>query len=72
MEAPERVQRYDKVVWETPAMDKLRREHCMCLHCAALRGCAVATELYGLCKGHGIALMVTRCAGWVRQEGSDI
>ena len=69
MEDPVQVTRYDKEVWCTPAMDMLRKEHCLCLHCAKMKPgqedhCKIATEFYEICKQHGNAFMMTRCEKW--------
>ena len=69
MEQPQKVERYSTKTWETPAMDTLRREHCMCLHCLKMKPgepdhCPVAQKLYEVCKNNGMAFMVTRCKHW--------
>ena len=72
MEEPQQVNRYGKIVWETHAMDILRREHCMCLHCLNLKiiphgasgNCYIADELYEICQKYGNTFMMTRCPQW--------
>ena len=70
MEQPKRVERYGKEIMETPAMDTLRREHCMCLHCARMKtfsyehSCPIAKEYYEICKKYGNAFIMTRCEHW--------
>lgn len=69
MEIPKKVERYGKEVFETEAMDILRREHCMCLHCGNMNPgqpghCKIATSFYEICKQHGSAFIMTRCDSW--------
>lgn len=69
MEKPRMELRYGIVVWETPAMDTLRREHCMCLHCKEMRPneeghCQIAAGFFEICKRHGNAFIMTRCDSW--------
>lgn len=69
MEKPQQEERYGKTVWLTPAMDTLRREHCMCLHCAEMRPgesshCNIAQSFFEICKAHGNAFIMTRCDSW--------
>jgi hypothetical protein len=70
MEAPKIVERHGQDVWETQAMDILRREHCMCLHCGRMKPgtpehCQLAQAFYEICKHQGNAFIMTRCALWV-------
>ena len=70
MEVPQQAERHDKMVWETPTMDALRHEHCMCLHCGALKpgtpeNCPIAQKFYEICKAHGNAFILTRCEDWI-------
>jgi hypothetical protein len=69
MEEPKQVTRFNQRVWETPAMDILRREHCMCLHCKHLtrisgKNCDIAEYIYTMCEQHGNAFIMTRCDTW--------
>jgi len=72
MEEPKREFRYGKWIWETPAMDMLRKEHCMCLHCLNLKiiphgasdNCPMADAFYEICKNHGNTFIMTRCENW--------
>ena len=69
MEAPVFKKRYGHNVYETPAMDTLRKEHCMCLHCKRMNPglpdhCPIAAAFYEICKCHGNAFMMTRCDSW--------
>ena len=70
MEKPVKVERYGQEVWETPAMDMLRKEHCMCLNCARMKpgekeNCKIAQKFYKICKKYGNAFMLTRCNSWL-------
>ncbi len=70
MEQPIRITRYGVEVWETPAMDAIRRENCMCHHCSRMNPdkpdhCEIAQSFYEICKQHGNALILTRCDSWV-------
>jgi len=70
MQQPVLVTRYDRKVWETPAMDAQRKEHCMCHHCGNMRPntpyhCPIAQAFYELCKVNGVAFIMTRCGSWV-------
>lgn len=73
MEEPKLVYKYGKSVWETPAMDILRKEHCMCLHCGKMKPgeedhCKIAQSFYKICKkqryANGNAFILTRCDSW--------
>lgn len=71
MEAPVKVHKYGQDVWETPAMDKIRTEHCMCHHCWKMKPgrpdhCRIAAAFYEICKVHGNAFIMTRCDSWER------
>ena len=70
MEKPRLTTRHDKDVYETPAMDILRKEHCMCLHCDNFKPntpehCEIAQAFYGICKVHGNAFIMTRCDSYI-------
>jgi len=70
MEKPVRVTKYGIEVWETPTMDAIRREHCMCHHCGNMKPgepdhCKIAAAFYEICKVHGTAFILTRCDEWV-------
>jgi hypothetical protein len=72
MEKPVYVERYGKLVWETPGMDIMRSEHCMCLHCSRMKigepdHCVVASKFFEICKMHGNAFILTRCDSWKEQ-----
>lgn len=69
MEEPVKVERYGKMVWETPAMDAQRKYHCMCLNCGKMKPgkddhCKIASAFYEICKEHGNAFILTRCDSW--------
>jgi hypothetical protein len=69
MEAPVQVEKYGKTVWETPFMDKMRNEHCMCLNCDKLKPgepdhCPIAQSFFEICQAHGNAMVMTRCDSW--------
>jgi hypothetical protein len=69
MEKPIFLARYGRLVFETPAMDALRKEHCMCLHCVKMKPglpdhCEIAAAFYEICKQHGNAFIMTRCDSW--------
>ena len=73
METPKRVERYGQEVWETPAMDMLRKEHCMCLNCGWCKPgekdhCKIAQKFYKICKKYGNAFILTRCISWIPKE----
>lgn len=63
----EHVERYGVQTLEDPIGDAIRRERCLCRHCARLQpeqpsNCPSAEVLYALCKTRGMAVSVTRCA----------
>jgi len=69
METPIQVNRYGTIVWETTEMDSIRKEHCMCHHCAKMKPgqedhCKIAAAFYEICKAHGTAFILTRCCDW--------
>jgi hypothetical protein len=69
MEKPVQVMRHNKLVWETPGMDIMRPEHCMCLHCDKLnlennKHCSIAERFYTICVENGNAFILTRCEYW--------
>lgn len=69
MEQPKRVSKYNKKVWETPTMDFLRKNHCMCHNCDRMKPtepdhCKIAQSFYAICKEHGTAFILTRCESW--------
>ena len=60
------VERYGRPTIEQPAADAVRRELCLCRHCAKLKpeqadNCPIAEQLFALCTAHGMALTTTRC-----------
>jgi len=72
MEKPVKVKRYDVETWEITDMDALRNEHCMCHHCGRMKPgepdhCKIAQSFYEICKKHGNAFILTRCADWIEQ-----
>lgn len=69
METPVQQVKYGNATWVTPAMDTLRVEHCMCLHCVKMKPglsdhCQVAQAYFELCKANGNAFIMTRCMHW--------
>lgn len=69
MEVPVKVFRYGQYVWETQAMDELRRNNCMCHHCDLMKPgekdhCVIAAQFYEICKKYGTAFILTRCNSW--------
>ena len=69
MNTPMKVERYGKTVWENTIMDAMRKENCMCLHCANMKPgkpdhCQIAAAFYVICKAHGCAFILTRCDSW--------
>lgn len=69
MENPVKVIRYEQEVWETPTMDGIRRQNCMCHHCGKMKPgepdhCSIAAAFYEICKVHGTAFILTRCDSW--------
>ena len=73
-EVPHKVERYGTETFEISDMDTLRRIHCMCHNCGRIDipsqtgRCDIATELYKLCKEHGMAMLVTRCKEWIPRQ----
>lgn len=65
-----RVEKYGVEVWSDEEMDALRKERCLCLNCnwIGTDGCATVGILYAVCKGHNVALAVTRCPTWERKR----
>jgi hypothetical protein len=61
---PELQKHYGADVWTNPYTDYIRREECLCLNCNCLDWCPAAKQLYELCKGYDLALMMTRCKSW--------
>jgi hypothetical protein len=73
MEQPVKVMRYNQEVWETPEMDAIRKENCMCHHCSKMKPgqedhCKIASSFYEICKVNGNAFILTRCASWKSKE----
>ena len=69
METPVLTERHGQKTWETPGMDLLRREHCLCLHCLSLKpnqpeNCKIAQQLFDLAQKNGLAMILTRCMYW--------
>lgn len=69
---PKQEQHYGATVWVNPTTEGMRREECLCLNCGRMgtiiAPCPYARNLYALCKDGNIALMVTRCPGWMSKE----
>lgn len=60
--------RHGRTVYES-AMDAVRKEKCMCFHCANMKPwsddhCQLAKKLFKICVEHGMAMMITRCPDW--------
>ena len=55
---------YNVAVWCNEKMDNARRKECLCFNCKFIKTCDWASELFGLCKDHNLALMITRCPDW--------
>ena len=58
---PEQVERHGMLVWENGTAEAVRKEECLCLHCASMRPgsqehCPIAQEFYEICKVYGTAL----------------
>ena len=73
MEKPVHVERYGMKVWETPTMDVLRKEHCMCHNCGNMNPgmanhCEAASEFFKICQKYGNAFILTRCGLWVEKK----
>ena len=71
---PEQVERYGMLVWENGTAEAVRKEECLCLHCASMRPgsqehCLVAQQFYEICKTYGTAFVLSRCAGWNERSG---
>jgi len=76
MEQPVLVNRYGKEVFETPTMDQMRKEHCMCLNCGHMKPseaghCEIASRFFEICKEHGTAFILTRCDSWLKKGEND-
>lgn len=54
-------ERYGCSVWINKEMDELRKKQCLCLNCLCIKTCAVAKQVYVLCKDNNLATMITRC-----------
>lgn len=63
-----KVRKYDRDVWQNEKMDNLRRTECLCTNCRFIKICDWASELFGICKDHDLALAMTRCPDW--REGT--
>ena len=71
---PEQVERYGMLVWENGTAEAVRKEECLCLHCDSMRPgsqehCPIAQQFYEICKTHGTALGLSRCAVWKEKPG---
>ena len=52
---------YDTEVMVSIEIEKLRREHCLCLNCGSMKECAKAALLYNFCKLTDVAMAISRC-----------
>jgi hypothetical protein len=64
------VERYGQLVWENEEFEDQRTGNCMCHFCARMKPgdpdhCEIAAAFYAVCKEHGCAFILTRCAKWV-------
>src|ERR1035441_4888105 len=71
---PEQVERYGMLVWENGTAEAVRKEECLCLHCASMRPgsqehCLVAQQFYEIRKTYGTAFVLSRCAVWKEKPG---
>jgi len=57
----QKVERYGVMVWEHTEMDKLRKEHCLCLDCRVIKTCDIAKTFFKLCQTYNVAFAMTRC-----------
>ena len=62
-----RVMAHMAMVWQNERMDNLRKKECLCLNCRFIENCDWASELFGMCKDHHLALAVTRCPDWEKK-----
>lgn len=60
---------YGKYTWTHKEMDELRKTECLCRLCALRHTgfCPAANKLFEVYKEDGIALAVTRCAGFIAE-----
>ena len=71
LEQPNQVEKYGVLVWQNPTIEALRREECLCLHCARIdrdcggEGCTIAGDLFAICKRENVAFPVSRCPKWL-------
>lgn len=63
-----KVEKYGALVWSNTMMDDLRKDECLCLNCGSMKECVVANSLYATCKTYDIALAVTRCPKWAKNQ----
>jgi len=68
---------YGEQVYTNKLTDDMRREHCMCLHCAKMTGdketnCPIAQQFYELCCEHNNAIIMTRCKSYVPKKEKSI
>ena len=66
---PIHVERHGQHTWENPTLEAIRREECMCWHCARMKPgspdhCPIAASLYAICVEHAVATPVSRCGSW--------
>ena len=71
---PIQVLRHGQTVWENPTAEAIRKDECLCHHCAhMLPGspdhCQIAQQFYQICKVHGTAFVLSRCDSWAEPQG---
>jgi len=58
------IEKYGKWVDINTLTEPMRKEQCLCLHCAKLQTCKASRQFYKLCIKYNVAFMTTRCAMW--------
>lgn len=48
--------------------EKVRKDVCLCLHCAHLNTCGIAKQLFNMCELYGLAFPVTRCGAGFKMK----
>lgn len=73
---PEQVKRRRMLVWDDAAAKTVRKNECLCHHCASAsmrpgtqEDCEIAQQFYKLCATYGTALGLSRYAVWKEEPG---
>jgi hypothetical protein len=51
--------------------EQLRNSECLCLSCVGMTDCSIARTFYDVCVDRHVALMVTRCREFKREDKDD-